>query len=623
MLESGDPGLVLLIVAAVAVITTLLVGYGVIAYLSRRTRDANFWQESSPVSTIERRQARTTLDRLRAACDEAGIAAPRPTVLSLTDTMATVFLDRPAETAPEPWAVSPDGLTWQALLDELDVRAFAAPEHRLPDAVVALGRTSIATVFVDLAACPGVVNVVGNRQLARKLVRRWIGELTQPTWRVDFTAGVIEDASLLTGRSMRWNRSIRPDAGRDFRGGYLAVGTANDADVVEAMVLSSRHDDQRGAAGVVIGSMRQAAWRIHVGPYGVLTSSVLPTTDMRDPFIPFIAKQKNRLAGSVPWRAGAGRVDVVPSSLGHGAVQVAADPDGGDAFAAPDAAIAHESESPVDIAIEAEPEPAVASTSVPETVRADAPTEAGASAVTDGPAATDGPVAGATTETTEAAPATVSAELPVSADVTVSADEPVSADVPVSADEPVPGAADVPVAADGREATSWPATPNAIEPESVLPNAMQVEHDPVSATEPAEEEDVETGTGASPEPIPAADMETQLPAPSDDGAVNEPGHGQVSPASPGTPAPAPAVNGLPGGDRPDAANRVAPASADRAGTTPLGGTVWPWGQAASPWPGATPVDERTTPTRPVSVIDRRVPTADDRTEVDRTEDEST
>lgn len=295
-MSEGSQAVVFLVAIICAVAVILIVAWAVNEVLRRRTWSRQFLMEAQPSSRLELRACHLTVRRLAAACRRAGLEMPLITTAALDEQRAQMFLAVPSERAPEPWLAAADGSSWAVGLDALDAEPFPRDEpaglarERAdaaeqpddgPELFVAVGRTASASLFVNLAVCPGVITLEGPARVRRLLIRRWIGELTEPAWRLDVNALVVGDPNLVSGRASDATESLRPDQARDFPGGLLVVGAGEQAERLEAVLQRARADGQRKIACLVDGRTGRAGWAFRVGDNGTVRSAVFPPADWR------------------------------------------------------------------------------------------------------------------------------------------------------------------------------------------------------------------------------------------------------------------------------------------------------------------------------------------------------
>lgn len=294
-MSEGSQAVVFLVAIICAVAVILVVAWAVNEVLRRRTWSRQFIMEAQPSSRLELRACHLTVRRLAAACRRAGLEMPLITTAALDEQRAQVFLAVPSERAPEPWLAAADGSSWAVDLDALDAEPLLRGElaeppgegpaaEQLddgPELFVTVGRTASAGMFVNLAACPGVICLEGPARVRRLLIRRWIGELTEPAWRLDVNALVVGDPNLVSGRAGDATDSLRPDRARDFPGGLLVVGAGGQAERLEAVLQRARAEGHRKIACLVDGRTGRAGWAFRVGDNGTVRSAVFPPVDWR------------------------------------------------------------------------------------------------------------------------------------------------------------------------------------------------------------------------------------------------------------------------------------------------------------------------------------------------------
>lgn len=251
----GTQGVVVL-VAIICAVAVILISVDAGSEMLRRRG----WRRESlmgdqPVSLLELRTCRAVAGQLAEDCGREGCEMPTVMRMSLDDRRVEVFLSEPARQAPEPWLVSEDGTRWSTLLGALDGLARHLDEDPgAPELFVSIGRAAAASVFVNLAVCPGLIGLEGSPRMRHLLIRRWTRELTEPQWRHDVNVLVAGAPGLVNGRAIDASGTLRADSACDFTGGLLVVGGTDWAEEVEA-VLQRAHADGRRKAG---GSGRRA-----------------------------------------------------------------------------------------------------------------------------------------------------------------------------------------------------------------------------------------------------------------------------------------------------------------------------------------------------------------------------
>lgn len=276
----GTQGVVVLVAIICAVAVILISVDAGSEMLRRRGWSRESLMADQPVSLLELRTCRAVAGQLAEDCGREGCELPAVMRMSLDDRRVEVFLSEPARRAPEPWLVSEDGMRWSTLLGALDGLArHLDGDPGAPELFVSIGR--VASVFVNLAVCPGLIGLEGSQRMRHLLIRRWTRELVEPQWRHDVHVLVAGAPGLVGGRAIDASETLRADSACDFTGGLLVVGGTDWAEEVEAVLQRAHADGHRQAGGVVDGHTGRASWTFRVHGDGSLEPVVFPSPDWR------------------------------------------------------------------------------------------------------------------------------------------------------------------------------------------------------------------------------------------------------------------------------------------------------------------------------------------------------
>lgn len=287
-MEGSFEGILFLAIVVCVILLAVTLAVAVMEFFRRRTWAQRFWLEAQPSSRLGLRTAHRVLQRLGLACRAEDLPLPTITAMAVHEQRVQVFLAVPSERAPAPWRAGDDGVSWIAPLDQAeatrpeDTGAATADAAEVHELLVTAGQAVGATVFLNLAAAAGPIALTGPRRVRRQLVRRWIAELTEPSWRLNVNALVVGDPTLLSGRATLATDTLRADSARDFPGGLLVVGSASESERLTAVHQRGVLDGHHQLAVVVDGPRGAAAWTLRAGENGTLTSPVFPALDWRE-----------------------------------------------------------------------------------------------------------------------------------------------------------------------------------------------------------------------------------------------------------------------------------------------------------------------------------------------------
>ncbi|MCU1405170.1 MAG: hypothetical protein JWQ43_1473 [Glaciihabitans sp.] len=210
------------------------------------------------------------------ACERERLVVPG-IVMVLTDARSIhLYLSSPAYRPPEPWTVSPDGITWTTSLAELQDAPVRASTVNTFTGLVTLGVSTNGRIFIDLSQANGLIGIGGDPGYRLSLARRWIDDFSSSPWSASTPIALLDLDELATERTVRVT-------GLPRLVGDVASGAAGVAILARS---PKRHDagallaalESPGCRFPVIslGNSGYARWRFTAHADGWVTCDFLP-----------------------------------------------------------------------------------------------------------------------------------------------------------------------------------------------------------------------------------------------------------------------------------------------------------------------------------------------------------